>query len=113
MSNKISQQILSKLPAKQSELAKALNIDKRIVSKVVIAMEKNGLINRKKISNKGITTYMIQKNVTRNVTDTFKLSQLNPKYTALLNEHKQFSPCTSCSDECKPTDCEKLSNWVM
>lgn len=113
MKTKIEQLILSKMPVKQSDLAKALNIDKRKVSSIVIALEKANLIKRTKVSQNGITTYLIQKNVTRNVTDTFKLSQLNPKYKTLMNDRKEFSPCTACMDECKPPECEKLVNWIL
>ncbi len=113
MTTNIKELILSKMPVKQSDLAKALNVDRRIVSKVVIALEKANLIKRTKVSQSGITTYLIQKNVTRNVTDTFKLSQLNPKYKTLMNDRKEFSPCTACFDECKPPTCEKIVNWIL
>lgn len=125
MVTNIKEQILSKLPAKQSELSKALNINKRVISKVAIEMVNSGLISRKKINQNGITTYLIQKNVTRNMTDTFKLSQLNPKYKALssdsnkenkykalLNEKGMFSPCTGCMDFCEPIICQRLVDFL-
>jgi len=137
MITKNEQTILSKLPAKQSDLAKALNINRRLVSKIVIAMEHNGLITRKKISSKGITTYLIQKNVKVNVYNPTRISELNQtkslsydskkqkkhslsydsknidKYKELFNDRKEFSPCTGCEDFCKPVDCEKLISWIM
>ena len=113
MITKTQQSILSKLPAKQNELWKSLNINKRNMSKIVIAMQKAGLITRKKISSKGITTYLIQKNVKVTVYNPTRISQLNPKYKTLFNDRKEFSPCTGCIDYCKPVDCGKLVNWIM
>ena len=122
---KIQQQILYKLPAKQNELWKSLNINKRTMSDIVIAMEKAGLITRKKISTKGITTYMIQKNVKVNVYNPTRISELNQtkslsynsknidKYKVLFNDRKEFSPCTGCGDYCKPVDCKKLISWIL
>lgn len=113
-----TQALLSKLPAKQSDLAKALNIDKRIVSKLVIDLEKKGIITRKKkiclsYNNKKINTYLIQKNVKVDVYDPNRISQLNPKYKEMFNNRKEFSPCTGCENLCTPSSCEKLISWIM
>jgi len=125
MQTKIEQLILIKTPVKQSDLAKVLNINRRLVSKIVIKMEHNGLITRKKISSKGITTYLIQKNMKVNVYNPTRISELNSKhslsynsknidkYKVLFNDRKEFSPCTGCIDFCKPVDCEKLVNWIL
>lgn len=113
MNIKLKQLILSKLPAKQSDLSKVLNIDKRIISKIVLSLEKDKLISRKKVSAKGITTYIIQRNVKLNISTASRISQLNPKYNVLLNERKQFNPCTACMDLCQPTVCEKLNSWIL
>ncbi len=113
MITKTQQQILSKLPAKQNELWKSLNINKRTMSDIVIAMQKAGLITRTKTSSNGITTYLIQRNVKVEVYNPTRISQLNPKYKELFNDRKEFSPCTGCGDFCKPVDCGKLVNWIM
>lgn len=113
MKSKMQQAILSKLPAKQNELWKSLNINKRTMSDIVIAMQKAGLITRTKVTQKGITTYLIQKNVKVEVYNPNRISKINPRYKALLNNRKEFSPCTACMDLCKPVDCEKLVNWIM
>lgn len=109
----IKEAILSKLPAKQSDLSKALNINKRVISKVAIEMANSGLITRKKISQKGITTYLIQKNVKRDMNTPSRISQLNPKYKTLLNEKGTFSPCAGCTDFCEPIICINLINWTI
>lgn len=110
MDTKIQNQILSRLPAKQSDLWKALCINKRKVSKILINMEESGIITREKITQNNITTYIVQKNIKRPTTDLFKKSSLNPK--GLMNKGI-FSPCTSCIDICKPVECNKLTDWIL
>lgn len=84
----------------QNEIWKAVGIDSRKCSRVVVALEDRGLIKRKWEKIKGTRTYRI----------TYTGSKID--YDCLM-AGGILAPCIGCSEECFPEDCILIDRWVL
>ena len=87
----------------QNELWKTGKIDSSKCSRIVMKLEKDGLITREQDSSKGTKTYLIKPVIKK---------ENKAKNFNLLLIKDLFSPCTGCSLECIPENCLNLSEWV-
>lgn len=87
----------------QNELWKTGKIDSSKCSRIVMKLEKDGLITREQDSSKGTKTYLIKPVIKK---------ENKAKNFNLLLVKDLFSPCTGCSLECIPENCLNLSEWV-
>ena len=87
----------------QNELWKTGKIDSSKCSRIVMKLEKDGLITREQDSSKGTKTYLIK--------PVLKKEKKAKNFNLLLTKDL-FSPCTGCSLECIPENCLNLSEWV-
>lgn len=87
----------------QNELWKTGKIDSSKCSRIVMKLEKDGLITREQDSSKGTKTYLIKPVIKK---------ENKAKNFNLLLIKDMFSPCTGCSLECIPENCLNLSEWV-
>ena len=87
----------------QNELWKTAKIDSSKCSRIVMKLEKDGLVTREQDSSKGTKTYLIKPVIKK---------EKKAKNFKLLLTKDLFSPCTGCSLECIPENCLTLSEWV-
>ncbi len=84
----------------QSEIWKAVGIDSRKCSRIVVALEKRGLIKREWEKIKGTRTY--------------RVSYIgNPLDYDSLMAGGRLAPCIGCNEECKPIECLSMDQWVL
>lgn len=100
----LSTKLLKILPALQSDIGKKLGIKRRQCSRLMITLENNGLIKRKKVKG---GTYMVEK---CGVNDK-PVKQIS--FNALLSDSGRFSPCAGCNSTCEPKSCTSLTNWIL
>ncbi len=93
----LKQKVLEILPITQAEITKILGIDHRDVSKLIGEMIKEHIIKKKRVDR----TYLLELNGHEEEKD----------FTLLLCGDK-FTPCAGCSEDCDPTLCQKLTDWI-
>ena len=84
----------------QSEIWKAVGIDSRKCSRIVVALEEKGLIKRDWEKIKGTRTYRI----------TYIGNSLNYDF---LMAGEVLAPCIGCDEECRPVECLLMDQWVI
>ncbi|MCD5409750.1 MAG: hypothetical protein LRZ87_03195 [Methanocellales archaeon] len=80
----------------QNDIWKRLGIDSRKCSRVLINLEKNGLIRRESEVVNGVRTYRVIYN----------------KFWPLM-AGDMIAPCCGCTDECQPEYCALLDEWIQ
>lgn len=104
---RLKNEILKLLPAKQSDIWKTLHIDKKVCSKIVCSLAKDGLV----IKTKSGGTFMIEprgKQIQIQKPGKTSISRFSP----LVSGTGAFSPCTGCQIECIPEACGELTVWI-
>ncbi len=102
---KLKSTILKMLPSLQSDIWKKTNIERRQCSKLMKALEEEGIIKRTKVKG---GTYMIER---IDIKNTKPINQV--RFAALLSDNGRFSPCTTCIIDCNPESCKSINNWIL
>ena len=84
----------------QNEIWKAVGIDSRKCSRIVVALEDGGLVKREWEKIKGTRTYRIR----------YIGTQINYDF---LMAGGSLAPCIGCNEECIPNECLLMDRWVM
>ena len=86
--------------ALQRDISENLNIDRSRCSKMVVKLEKNGMVKREWTKVNGSRTYLI--------TYTGK----RDRYYELLSDGV-IAPCAGCNEDCFPDSCMDLEHWLF
>jgi|Deesub1362B_J571_1020462.scaffolds.fasta_scaffold00429_27 DNA-binding Lrp family transcriptional regulator len=84
----------------QKDLWRDLGIDSRSCSRVLLDLERKGVIEREKVVVDGTVTYKI------------KLISENGDESVILILSESLPPCIGCREECEPEWCELLEIWI-
>lgn len=84
----------------QNTIWKELDIDSRKCSRLIKKLQDKGLIIREVAVSNGARTYLLRAK-----------EEAKEKYDLLLSG-EMFSACTSCTGDCQPEYCGRLSEWI-
>jgi len=85
--------------AYQKDIWKDLGIDSRSCSRVLLKLEKEGVIKREKVVANGTVTY--------------RITLVSDGDESIISVISRFlPPCIGCREECEPERCEALEIWV-
>lgn len=83
----------------QRDIWENLGIDSKKCSRIVMDLEREGLIRREWEKLGGTRSYRI-------------FYRFTTQYDFLF-ANGQISPCIGCFEECDPEDCEDLDSWIQ
>jgi len=84
----------------QNMIWKELDIDSRKCSRIIKKLQDKDLIIREVAVSNGARTYLLRAK-----------EEAKEKYDLLLSG-EMFSACTSCTGDCQPEYCGRLSEWI-
>ncbi|WP_255337055.1 Lrp/AsnC family transcriptional regulator [Methanosarcina sp. KYL-1] len=84
----------------QNVIWKELDIDSRKCSRIIKKLQDRDLIIREVAVSNGARTYLLKAK-----------EEAKEKYDLLLSG-EMFSACTSCTGDCQPEYCGRLSEWI-
>ncbi|MBC7114821.1 MAG: hypothetical protein PWR13_690 [Archaeoglobi archaeon] len=84
----------------QKDIWKELGIDSRSCSRVLLELEKKGVIEREKVTTDGTVTFRIRLRDDGKRNFMFELIS------------RALPPCIGCREECEPGMCPRLDLWV-
>ncbi|MBC7109939.1 MAG: Lrp/AsnC family transcriptional regulator [Archaeoglobi archaeon] len=84
----------------QKDIWKDLGIDSRSCSRVLLELERRGIIERERVAADGVVTYRI------------KLRDEGGRGFIFELISRALPPCIGCREECEPGRCSQLDLWV-
>lgn len=110
-------ELLRKTPSgiAQSALWKQLGIDSRKCTRIVQKLLDEDKITREPISSNGSRTFLIRSadaDILVLSVEPEHSDDVGEKYELLFNAKGEFEPCVSCTNECGPEGCIRISRWI-
>lgn len=108
----LKRKIISMLPVRQDDVWKTLMVRHQQVSLIVRRMIAEGVITRSLIRMDGARkTYLLAR--ATKIDSVAVQKEDDNKFSPLLSDKGQFSPCTGCKDDCDAATCKKLIPWTL